>query len=450
LAHCNTLFFSGTIFFLVKIQAFALILRMKSDDPQFICRHLAEGPTDIDMFVWFTGHGKDLNWTCRACAEVYPTAPDLWVPATQEWLAMNGDEFYWDGICGRPEVKHRLSGLSFANRELELEGRVESFVDVRPIVGSPSCWQALSSTGRLLSFNSCDGKIISSVLLESPGFEITRSTGLCLSHEGEFGVIFQTSGSEAALMNLKSGKIIRKLSRGDDCSSRFSAGFFRYETNTYLIAASAWNRLDLYDPSSGKMLTERGPTQYVGDERPLRYLDYFHGGLSISPDQQHIVDNGWAWHPFGILRSWSLPAWIHNVWESEDGASSRELVSRAYYSDGPLCWIDNTTIAFWGWGRDDDWLIPAAVLVDVRNGSQLSWFPGPAARKAVPSNLAESFFFDRYLFTVHDDDGTTVWDIESGECLLTDPQVKPWRYHPDSKEFIEIKPTTFKVSTLMS
>ena len=140
---------------------------------------------------------------------------------------------------------------------------------------------------------------------------------------------------------------------------------------------------------------------------------------------------------------------MHNVWESEDGSSSRDLVTREYYWDGPVCWIDNSTIAFWGWGRDDDWLIPAAVLVDVRDGSQLSWFPGPGARKAVPCNLAESFFFDHYLFAVDGEEGTTVWEIKSGECLLTDPQVKPWRYHPDSKEFIENMPTGFRVSTLV-
>lgn len=424
---------------------------MQSDEPQFICRHLAEGTKDMDMFVWFTGHGKDLNWTCRACAESYPTAPDSWLPATKEWLAMNRDKVYWDGICGKPEVKHRQSGLSFVIRDLELKGGFGPFLDLRSVPGSPSCWQALSSAGRLVSFDSRNGEIISSVLLEGPGFEITSSTGLCLSPEGEFGVIFQASGSDAALMDLKSGKVIKTLSRGgySSTSSHFSVAFFRYENKSYLIAASDWNCLEIYDPSSGRMLTERGPTQYAGDERPPHYLDYFHGGLSISPDQQYIVDNGWVWHPFGVLRAWNLPAWMHNVWESEDGSSSRDLASRAYYWDGPVCWIDNTTIAFWGWGRDDDWLIPAAVLVDVRDGSQLSWFPGPGARKAVPCNLAESFFFDHYLFAVDGDEGTTVWDIKSGDCLLTDPKVKPWRYHPDSKEFIEITPTGFRVSTLV-
>ncbi|WP_294399903.1 hypothetical protein [Prosthecobacter sp.] len=310
----------------------------------------------------------------------------------------------------------------------------------------------MSTTGRLVLFSTQETKILASVPLEDLGFEITGETGFCISPDNEFAVVSQASGPNAALVNVKTGKIISKLSRGDyHCeNSHFPVAFFRNEDRTYLIAASDWNRLDLYDPATGKVLSERGPTCYVNKERPPHYLDYFHGGLCVSPDQQFVVDNGWVWHPMGFLRAWNLPAWLNNEWESEDGPTYRDLACREAW-DEPVCWINNFTLASWGWG-DEEWMVPAAVLIDVRDGKQLQWFPGPKVRMSgawPPRRLTESFFFDQYLFAVHDNDGTTVWDIKSGDCLLTDPQVKPWRYHPDSKEFIEITQTGFRVSTLI-
>ena len=426
---------------------------MQSDDPQFICQHLVEEAPNRRMSVWFTGMGAELNWTCEKCAKNYPIPPDPWLPATPEWLALNRDKIYWLGICGTPEVKRRQIGLSFATRDLGLRDIKEPFVDVRPVFDAPNWWQGLSLTGKLVQFCTQDAKIITAVSLEDIGFEITAETGLCLSPGNQFAVLSQASGPNAALIDVGTGKTIKKLSRGDyHCeNSHFPVAFFRHSAKTYLIAASDWNRLDLHDPASGKVLSERGPTCHVNNERPPHYLDYFHGALSISPDHQLAVDNGWVWHPMGVLRAWNLPAWLQNQWESEDGATTRDLACREIW-DSPVCWIDNSILAYWGWG-DDEWLLPEVVLTDVRDGRCLKWFPGPKVRQSgtwPPRKLAESLFFDHYLFAVDDDDGTTVWDIESGECLLTDPQVKPWRYHPDSKEFLEITPAGFRVSTLIT
>jgi len=76
--------------------------------------------------------------------------------------------------------------------------------------------------------------------------------------------------------------------------------------------------------------------------------------------------------------TWNLVRWRdENVWESEDGLSRHYLCDRAYFWDGPLCWIDNTTLAVWGYGSDDDWLQPAVRLFDVTTGKEQDWFPGP-------------------------------------------------------------------------
>lgn len=281
-----------------------------------------------------------------------------------EWLATNRDDMYWEGLVGKPEVKHRTSGLRFATRNLEVQGAATSFVDVRPVESRPSCWRALSATGQLISFSSTDGTILTSTPLNDLGFDITAETGFCLSPDDQFAVVSQASGPNAALAALHTSSTVRKFSRGDyhPENSHFPTAFFLHDGKMHLIAASDWNRLDLYDPATGNLLSERGPTHYISKERPPRCLDYFHGGLSVSPDHQHVVDNGWVWHPVGALRAWNLPAWLRNPWESEDGPTSWNLAWRDYFGDGPVCWINAATLAFWGWGKDDDWLVPAAVL----------------------------------------------------------------------------------------
>jgi WD40 repeat protein len=426
---------------------------MQGDDPQFLCPHVADGDTAI--VVWFTGHGTDQNWTCLACAKDHPVAPEPWVSATPSWLERFRDKVYRIEVLGQPEVQRRDSTLRFTRRDLTLEGELDPFVDVRPVLGQPSSWYALSSTGRIVQFSSHDASILASTVLEDPGFAITAQTALCVSPDGNCAVVSEASGSNAALVDLQTGKTIRKLSRGDYCVeySHFPVAFFRDEGKTNLIAGSDWNRLDIYDPTSGAVLSERIAPEYVsGQTLPPRYLDFFHGGLSISPDHRFVVDNGWCWHPMEVLRSWSLHAWRHNEWESEDGPTCVELTSRLTELNSPVCWVDNVTLAVSGWGREGAGLDQAVMLIDVRSGTRGKWFPGPSVRApstGLTLEPAQSLFFDRYLFAVGDKEGTTVWDIDTGECLLTAPEVKPWRYHPDSKEFLEVTPRGFRLSMLV-
>ncbi len=93
-------------------------------------------------------------------------------------------------------------------------------------------------------------------------------------------------------------------------------------------------------------------------QRPPQHLDYFHGALAVSPSGAWIADDGWVWHPYGIVRTWSAEAWLEgNAWESEDGSSVRLLCQRAYYWDKPVCWVGDTALAVTGIGSDDDHII---------------------------------------------------------------------------------------------
>jgi hypothetical protein len=208
-----------------------------------------------------------------------------------------------------------------------------------------------------------------------------------------------------------------------------------------LVHGTAWNRLDISDPTTATLLTQRSLTiPEQGKDRPEHYLDYFHCGLTISPNQDHIADNGWVWHPVGVVASWNLSRWLHeNVWESEDGPSKQRLCWRSYFWDGPLCWIDEKHLAVWGLGEDDEWLIPAVVIFDVVSGQQERWFAGPKG----------TLVFDRYLFSADQTEGTSVWDEATGERLLREDSFCPLRYHRGTKSFLTILPDGgFQISKL--
>lgn len=179
-------------------------------------------------------------------------------------------------------------------------------------------------------------------------------------------------------------------------------------------------------------MTQRKPTSFRHDEEPPpHYLDYFHSNLLVSPDHEWIADNGWVWHPVGEVRIWNMRRWLEdNVWESEDGSSLHTLCWRSYFWGKPLCWLDNQTLAVWGFGTDDDFIIPAVRIFDVPTGKQIRWFAGPEGELT----------FDKYLFAFSQNQGTTVWDEQTGERLCSDPDLKPNCYHRGAKTFITLLP----------
>ncbi len=421
--------------------------------PSFICPHLAAIPGDYH--IWFTGYGMDCDWVCSACAKEYPNRPAEMIEVTDELFERFRNDFSHDGICGRPEFRQRESSLRFVEEDFAWSSLGnERWIDIQPNPMAEGEWFVLLDSGNFALANPRKGEFQIRYRLDALGFSIDDETGLCLSPRADFGAVYQASDRHAFVFDLATGKGTAQIDRGDyrPENSCFPIAFFVSGDRTLLVAATDWNRLDIIDPATGWVLTKRGPTSYKkGEVRPPHYLDYFHAQLSVSPDHHWIVDNGWFWHPWGIVQSWNLRDWLQkNVWESEDGPSLRALAGRSYW-DGPLCWIGDSTVAIWGWVDDDLELIPAVRMFDVRDGRETNWFPGPECRRPgawPPKKLAPSLFFDRYLFSVHEEHGTGVWDIVTGERLLQDPSLKPIGYHPLSKEFVTLLPDGVRLSRL--
>jgi hypothetical protein len=266
------------------------------------------------------------------------------------------------------------------------------------------------------------------------GTALNPKRSLVVSPGGEMAAVVESRGRYGIVLDLEAGRATMTLDRGGYRveHSNFPAAFFVSEGRLRLVHATDWNRLDISDPRTGTLLTDRAPTSdRKGEERPEHCLDYFHGRLSTSPGGEWVVDNGWVWTPVGVVTTWSLRRWLgDNPWESEDGPSRRRLCQRFYYWDGPLCWIDDRALAVWGFGNDDENLIPAALIFDVESGRLDRWFAGPVG----------SFAFDRYLFSYSTEAGTSVWDVATGERVLHDASFCPTAYHPGAGRFLTALP----------
>lgn len=433
-----------------------------------LCFHLLHD-READHYQRFTGQGMQFDLICTDCAKRLAEYEKADNPEDIErferalcvvcdaCFAQADDEGFCDGIIGRPDVVERKTSLYFEHRELDLDHpAMGTLVRVAPVLGNDqSVWIALTRAGELLRVNL---SLMQVETLARIPLETDEPLSLTLSDDGRYAAVSQTFGQHGVVVDLNDGRLCMTLDRGDyhvDVTP-FSAVFFEDAGHTFLVHATDWNRLDISEPGSGRRLSERDPTRYAqGEERPEHYLDYFHARLRVSPDQRWIVDDGWVWHPFGVVSVWDLRRWHHeNPWEPEDGPSRKTVCARSYFWNAPMCWIDNHTLAVWGYGDDDADMIPAVILFDVEREEELSWFAGPEVEddKDMPwhERPGGDLIFDEYLFSLSGKHGTAVWDIETGERLLHEPGFCPTAYHSGARQFLTVLgDQRFRLSTLV-
>lgn len=430
-----------------------------ADTVRQVCAHVLEA-RDISYRKRFTGSGLDYDLLCEACAGLSdPAGAPLRKVCAACFLDLE-KEGSWEGIAGQPQILERPGDLRFAHDIVALRSlSSEHLLDLRPIEASPgNRWIGLTRAGDVVSLDLSAGAASTLARLPSTAVALDAPVTLHLSPDGGLAAIVNSLGQDGVVLDLTEGRVVMPLKRDDYHSDKtvFPVAFAAVGGRTLLVHGTAWNRLDISDPRTGVLLTDRGPTSYrEGEEQPPHYLDYFQGGLSVSPDGEWIVGNGWVWAPVGIVDVWSLRRWCEeNVWESEDGPSKASLCHRWYYWDGPLCWVDHRTLAVWGYGEDDEWLIPAIRLFDVVSRQELRWFAGPEISAAgwpknIERNPYDSLLFDTFLFSLSREKGIAVWDVARGERLLHDGSFCPDRYHRGAKRFVTLLPDgTFRLSRL--
>jgi hypothetical protein len=380
------------------------------------CTHLLV--PDHDSYIEsFVGRGIESELLCRACSSSTDRADVVDVCSACERLARDSD---LGGVLGAPEAIVAASTLALVHEELELV--CPDLIDLQPVTGADrNLWIGL--TADALVELDLDARTVRRICAADHGTELVVSAG------ARFAAIVQPRGTTGAVISLATGELTMALVRDGYQSEHcdFSIAFVEHDGKTLVCHARNWNRLDLYDAATGDELTPRVREEYDKDRRPEHYLDYFHCGLAVSPDQRRIADNGWVWHPVGEVVTWSIDAWLANVWESEDGESRKLLAWREYFWDGPLAWLDSTRLLVWGYGKDDEWLVPAVLVYDTVSGALERWFGG------VPDG---DFHVDRELHVLADG-RLTIWDVARGARLL-EAMTPTVRYHPDAKVFASL------------
>ncbi len=411
-----------------------------------VCIHLYNKKTE-EYYRSFTGQGKQYQLICGAC-KTYLNKFILNLKSVChkcfEIIEEDNDFYEYLGQPGIIEspvstIINRLPKPMPMLRLTTIQAVMPISTD--PVTGEQGSQWLLFDTTNHLKLLDLEHNVLQ--LLAIIPFATLNADGRITMHvspQGDFATIIsagrttvdQKAWNHGVVIRLADGRSTMVLDRGDYHTeqSDFSCAYFVAQDRTLMVHATDWNRLDISDPDTGEVLTQRDPKKRP--EEAWRFnrnnATEFSGQLIVSPNQQWIVDSGWVWHPVGVVSRWDLQHWLHkNVWESDNGPSKLSLIQRAYFWDGPICWVDNNTLCVWGLGDDEDNLLPAALIIDIQTGELKDWFPGPEMGL---------FVFDEYLYTVDKDDALSVWDIDSGTRIHYEPDFSPVAYDPDSKKFL--------------
>jgi len=239
------------------------------------------------------------------------------------------------------------------------------------------------------------------------------------------------------------------LDGGDYCEHvvPFALAFAEQDGVPVLIHRTDWNRLDVSDPATGRLLTERKSPrprkrgEVAGDET-AHYLDYFHGALYLSPGGTKIYDDGWVWQALGVPTVWSLSAWLQeNVRESE-GPSLVDYPVLDEWDHG-VVWITPNRIAVQDVGDPEE---PACIRILDPTESGPSRHTTSMVIKTVTtlSGPGGRYFTDGTLLLISGEADLEAWDIELGCKMFAVPGFKPFRQHPHSLELVEISDRTIR------
>jgi hypothetical protein len=437
-----------------------MMLACGHDQPEFgapVCAHVRACRQPWLSYVrWYIGIKLDAELLCRPCADEREKGAHLAVAYVCEQCFTHATTEVCDlvGVRGAPGVLDRPEPLDATLVNSPLPTGLGAIVDIAPLDGiQRSIWLMLVEDGRLIRFDADTGDstvVAVSTVPREPDHEPFAGRPLSprvhVSSHGDFAAVVNDYGRNGQLIDLRSGRVALTLDGGDYHPETvpFSFAFVEINGRSLAIHRTDWNRLDVSDPATGELLTGRGPTRYArGEERPPHYLDYFHGGLTVSPRNSGVIDDGWVWHPVGIPTIWDLRRWIlENPWESEDGPSKLDTCARSYYWDRAVAWIGETRIAVAGIGDDDSAMVDGARLFDIPEAGLEgdAWHEDrPVAREiAIVPGPAGSFFSDGASLFSADPTGLSRWDPATGARTGRIATFHPKRYHRGTGELAQI------------
>jgi hypothetical protein len=368
-----------------------------------------------------SGQQVTLVEVCEGCVQRYAEE------------AADGDLTAWRG---QPGVEQRPEPVDRMVAQWPLPAEIRAVIDLVPMgTNDRSTWLILTVDGTIAAVEPDEHRydVLATVdLIAEPDHQPWM--GHVLRHRlhssacGRFAAIVNDYGRFGQIVDLdRSGTPTLLLDGGTyhPDTVPFSLTFAQHKGRPVVVHRSVWNRLDVSDPESGRLLTPRTHEPPAASEPPPDTLNYFHGRLHVSPDGRWLADDGWVWSPVGIPVVWDLDRWLRaNVWESEDGASRRELSQRAYHWDVPMCFVGDGLVAVSGIGFDDEAMLPGVRIFSAASGHEVTAFAGPAG----------SLFSDGHRLYSAEPDGLQIWDTVTGHHTGTVPGFFPTCHRRGSGE----------------
>lgn len=273
-----------------------------------------------------------------------------------------------------------------------------------------------------------------------------------LSPNEQYLSISNTYGQYGLVLDLATSLKVMELNRQDYQveHSGFPLLFFEKEGKQYLIHATDWNKIDITELDSRRLLTERNNTQY---EQP-HYLDYFYGELHLCPKGKSLLSSGWLWGPASYLRFIELNPWLRENKNQSELGSPANLCIMSYYWDRALCWVDDSRIAYLYDPREEGFDKKESVEEGYKTNAghiilynihqftaekkiSFEGFSRNEYQEASPD--CRLYFFEQRLLISSLAKGTYVLDIDSGKTLAHEAEMYLERRIPGSKKFCREK-----------
>ncbi|MEV6898108.1 hypothetical protein [Amycolatopsis sp. NPDC051372] len=384
------------------------------------CPHLGFPDSPRHSLV-FTGVASELDLLCESCADGPAAELRTICPRC---VAATHHPIHVERLVGTPQPIHRDSPLggTWCTRPCAVVPWGDECL--APL---PDGWLALTAEGLVALPDDGDPeRLTGPIQLPAEKHKALRMReprpALSTSADGERTAVVTDYGSHGVVLATRTGEVIRWLDIGDYNSEQVPFPFTFLPG--YFVAASAWNRLDLYDAATGDRLP-------LDDEDP----DYFHGRLTASPSGRWLVDDGWVWAPAGVPAVIDVSAWLGG-----DARAPRDLpvlTDRGYVRDTPMAWISDDLLALQKPGPDEGETIDGVELFDPVTRESRGLFAGPNGPMWAVENLL-------YVTAA---EGFEVWDPADGAPTAFVPGFRPTAADPRTGRFAELRDGSLRVWT---
>lgn len=324
----------------------------------------------------------------------------------------------------------------------------------------PSIFYVVTLSLDVLKINVESKAVEKVVRLSAPKLIGQKHFSIYLSPADQYIGLVNTRGQFGVVYDLEKDEIVLHLDRGSYRfnNSRFPISFFTDGKLTYLASSSDWNKLEIFDLDSRKLVTNRPSLDY----KEQGYLDYFYGELHLAPNQRTLLSSGWVWGPGSYIRFIDLKSWLDgNVYESEKRQEANIFVM-SYYWDRAICWLDNNEIAYLYDPKEEsldeedcqemmvDLNASYIIIYDIQTAKikhriLCDVFPKDEYFEAHPD---VKLFFDQKFIVSSKSRGTSFIEVKSGKVYQTFPEYYFNKYDHRSRQLYACQNSILNLMTI--